>query len=319
VSAVPVIVPFPLACCEGDERCLLCAPRNDTPSLAYIEALVQRYREDRGEERELVAGFYGGRPPTDAELDACGLPAIVRVRPDLLDRHEASRLRQRGVTRIELDALSFDDRVLHRARRRYRGALVEEICEGLSALGFEVGITLSPGLYGSSIESCRSDAHRAARLVDTARLHPALVLEGSGLQGLFDAGLYQPLTVPEAVGVCLEMSEILEAAGVLVLRIGQQPTPDGLGRSVAGPAHPSLRQLVEAQRTLRVLHTLLASAPSMPRIAIRCAPQDETRTRGPMNNHIRELRADHGLAELGVVPDPELDRGCFRIEPLEKA
>lgn len=266
----------------------------------------------------MVAGFYGGRPPTDDELAASGLPAHVRVRPDLLDREEAQRLRRAGVTRVELDALSFDDRILRRAGRNYRGALVEEICEGLAELGFEVGIALAPGLLGSSPETCVEDAHRAARLVDTARLHPILVFEGSGLRELHMRQLYRPLSVEEAVAVCREMADILEEAGVVVLRIGQQPEPDGLGKAVAGPRHPSLRQLVEAARTLTTLHELLASQALPARVAIRCAPEDETRARGPLNAHIRELRAVHGLAELQIVRDPTLSRGSFRVEALEQ-
>ena len=111
------------------------------------------------------------------------------------------------------------------------------------------------------------------------------------------------------------MMDVLEAAGVAVIRVGQQPGPDELGRAVAGPAHSSLRELVESRRALDQLQDLMADLPRTARVvAIRCAPADVGRVRGPRNQHVRTLRADHSLDELEVRPDPELPRGTYAVE-----
>jgi len=284
-----------------------------------VEALIHHYRTERAKpEDDVMVGFYGGPVPDDALLEACGdVPFAVRVRPDLLSRDDADRLVAAGAVAIEVDALSLDDEVLKQAGRRYQAALVEQILEGLRALGVRVGIVLAPGLPGSSYDTCVRDAERAAPLIHTARLHPVLVLEHSELQGRHIDGLYTPLLLGEAVTVCRAMMDVLEDAGVEVIRVGLQPGPDGLGRALAGPVHPSLRELVEARRVRDRLIALLDGTPPRSHIVIRCAPRDVGRTRGPFNQHIRDLRALFDLEDVDVRPDPDLPRGQWAVDPEE--
>jgi len=299
-----------------------------------VEALVHHYRTERAKPGDdVMVGFYGGPPPSDALLAACGdLPIAVRVRPDLLSRDDADRLVAAGVVAIEVDALdadrlvaagvvaievdalALDDHVLKQAGRRHPVALVVQILEGLQALGVRVGIVLAPGLPGSTYDSCLHDAERAAPLIHTARLHPVLVLEHSRLQQRHIDGLYTPLLLGEAVTVCRAMMDLLEAAGVDVIRVGQQPGPDGIGRALAGPLHPSLRELIEARRVRDQLIALLDGTPPRSHIVIRCAPPDVGRTRGPFNQHIRDLRALFDLEDVDVCPDANLLRGHWAID-----
>lgn len=308
----PVIVPVHLGCCPEPDRCLLCAPvEAATPDL--VEGLRVHYAERAGD-RPLVVRFFGGAPPTDALLaPVADLPVGVRVRPDLLTRAEARRLAARGVTEVELDALSFHRPALREAGRRYGPGWLREQAEGLTALGMRVGGVLAPGLPSSSHETSLADAATAATQWSFARLHPVLVLADSALRARHARGAYTPLTLGEAVTTCRSTADRLEAEGVEVRRIGLQPGPDGVGRAVAGPVHPALRELVEARRTLDVLRQRLAGVRGRD-VTIRCAPADETRTRGPYNQHVRTLRAEHGLDALAVRPDPSLPRGQWLVE-----
>ncbi len=305
-----------LGCCPDTPRCVLCPPPPPTPDPEVVAALVDYYRtEVAGPGAALRVGFYGGPPPSDALLAAAGdAPKRARVRPDLLTRADVERLARAGVVEIELDAATFDDALLKAAGRRYRGARVEEILRALPGLGIAPGVVLWPGLPGSTFETCVADAHRVAPLVRTARLHPVLVLEGAALQRHHLDGRYRPLELGEAVTVCRAMLDVLEAAGVEVLRVGIQPGPDGFGKALAGPRHPALRQLVEARRTRDVLYALVDGAPRGAHIVIRCAPPDETRARGPRNQHVRDLRARHGLRSVRIQPDPSLVRGQFFVD-----
>ena len=313
------IVPINLGCCPGADRCVLCPPAPPPPGPDVIEALIARYREDRA--GPLRVGFYGGDLPSEAQLEAIGdLPFGVRVRPDRLTRAAAAALIARGVVSIELDALSLADDALKASGRPYRGALVLEQIDGL--VGVEVGIVLAVGLPSSDHAATMADADLvAARAaaggpsgVSSARIHPVLVRRGSGLAEAHRLGRYRPLTLGQAVTTCRGVLDRLEGARIRVIRVGVNPGPDEAGRVVAGPHHPALRQLVEARRTLAVLHHRLAGAASGARVAIRCHPADETRTRGPYNQHIRTLRATHRLAEVRVRPDPGLQRGQLVIE-----
>ncbi|MFK7927609.1 MAG: hypothetical protein AB8H79_05445 [Myxococcota bacterium] len=306
-----------LGCCQPGNACLLCGPAPVVPEPDSIAALASSL--DATDAPSWV-GFYGGRPPTDVELEAVqGHPITVRVRPDLLSRADVPRLLNAGVEAIELDVLTVDDRVLRGINRRYRRALVMEQLQGLHRIEVECGAVLAPGLPGSNFTTATEDARVVAPWVEVARLHPVLVLRHSGLYGALLNQAYAPLTMGEAVTVCRAMLDILEEKEVRVLRVGQQAGPDGIGIVAAGPAHPSFRELVEARRTLDTVRAVLREAgwvgdlPPGGHIELRCSPQDVSRTRGPLNQHVRALRAEYGLDEITIHPDPTLPRGHFRV------
>ncbi len=309
----PVVAPINLGCCPHEPRCVLCPPTSHTQEPETIKALLDAIRRDRSPEGALTVGFFGGPPPTPEQVDAIGgLPFVARVRPDLLTRADAARLVDAGATSIELDLLSFDDTLTKAAGRHYRSDLVDLMCAGLSGKVRVVGV-LAPGLPGSSFDHALRDAVHACERLDAVRIHPVLVLEGSRLARLYASGGYLPLTVPDAVTVCRAMLDVLEANGVDVIRVGVQAGPDEAGRPIAGPVHSSLRELVEARRTLDRLRGLLEQVPAGARVDLRIAPADETRTRGPLNLSLRTLRAEFGFEEVRVVIDPELPRGTVEI------
>lgn len=312
----PVVVPVNLGCCPDAPRCLLCPPPPRSPEPAAIAALIEHYRAERSRPgRALRVGFYGGAPPSATLRQAIGdLPFVARVRPDLLSRAGAAELADAGAVGIEVDALSLHDDALRASGRRYGARLVREQLEGIRALGLQTGVVLAPGLPGTSHEHAVDDARAVAETVDFARIHPVLVLRDSRLREAHMNGTYHPLTLGQAITTGRAMLEVLEQAGVDVIRIGQSPGPDGLGRAVAGPIHTSLRQLIDARRVLARLQHRLYKVPAGAHIRIRCNPADETHTRGPYNQHIRTLRAAHGLAEVRVSPDPELARGQLVVE-----
>jgi hypothetical protein len=82
--------------------------------------------------------------------------------------------------------------------------------------------------------------------------------------------------------------------------------------------HPALRELIEARRALEALTALLDGTPAGGHVVIRCAPADESRTRGPFNQHVRDLRARFSLREVEIRPDPVLARGAWVIDPGEE-
>lgn len=322
----PAIAAVPLGCCPEAERCLLCAPPPEPLDPDAIRALVRHTATERARPDQPVwVGFYGGPPPTDAQLAATGdRPVHVRVRPDLLTRADAARLRDGGVVSVELDLLTLHKGTLRAAGRRYGHDLVLEQLDGLRTLGFSVGAVLAPGLPGTSFDLVLADARSLAPRLDTVRIHPVLVLRHSGLYQAMLDGSYTPLTLGEAVTVCAALLDIFDGAGVRVLRVGQQPGPDGLGHVVSGPHHSSLRELVEARRTLRALRTLfrgasLDTAAQRGEVQVRCAPADVGRARGPRNQHVRTLRAEFDLDAVTVVADPELPRGTFRVRGMHEA
>lgn len=320
LDPAPAVVPVPLGCCPDRPRCHLCPPPPPPPDPDLIHKLVRHYAAARKDPNQpLAAAFFGGPLPQPAWLEAVGdIPKAVRVRPDLLSRQDAQWLAAAGVVAVELDALSLSAQALRSIGRRYGPRMVLEQLEGLPDYGLRRGVVLAPGLPYTSHADAVQDAERLAPLVDFVRLHPVLVLADSQLREAHMDGQYQALALGEAVTTCLAMMDVFERAGVRVTRVGANPGPDGLGRAVAGPRHPSLRQLVEARRTLEALHRQLRETRPGDAIVIRCHPADETHTRGPRNDHIRSLRAAHRLGSVQVATDSALPRGSFVIEATER-
>jgi hypothetical protein len=310
----PAIAAIGMGCCHEQTRCVLCPPPPPLFDPETVEALALATERDERRDRPVWVGFYGGPPPPPALVEAAGgRPLHVRVRPDLLDRATARRLIDAGAQCIELDALTLHNGILRSIGRRYRRSLIFEQLEGLREMGVENGIVLAPGLPGATFEMFLDDAQQISGRADTARLHPVLVLHDSRLRDLHQRGFYKALSVAEAVAACEEALDVLEAGGVRVLRVGQQATPDGLGRAIAGPKHPSLRELVEGQRTLKHLRSVLSTVRPGRRIELRCSPSDLSRARGPRNQNVRALRAEFRLSDLVVRADPDLPRGEFAV------
>lgn len=303
------IVPVVLGCCPGPARCILCPPAAP-PETEVVAAWIA----EAGPGARVRT--FGGAPPSDRLLDAAqGHDVSVRVRPDLLTRAEAARLRDRGVREIELDALTFDDDALKAARRPYRAAFLRDQAAGLRAAGFTVGGVLAPGLPGTDHATALRDAAEAARAWSFARLHPVIVLRHSALADHHAGGRYAPLSLGAAVTVCAAMLDVLEPAGVAVRRVGLQPRHDGFGRPVAGPVHPSLHEVVAGRRVFARARDAVAHARRHVHMVLRCAPPDVARVRGVSNAHVRALRAEYGLARLDVVADPRIGRGCVEAHP----
>jgi histone acetyltransferase (RNA polymerase elongator complex component) len=280
--------------------------------VALVQALVESYVRDRGEPVRIA--FLGGALPPEALLDAIApRPFTVRVRPDLLDRAGAQRLAARGCRAVELDAWTLHEPALAACKRPYTARVVSQQVAGLAAFGLSAGIVLAPGLPATSHAIAVDDARAVAPHAAFARLHPVLVLEGSELQARWRSGAYVPLTLGEAVTTCRAVADVLEDAGVDVVRIGLQPGPDGLGHAVAGPSHPSLRQLVQARKQLRRLQHELRGTPAGSAVVVKCHPADETQTRGPLNAHVRTLRAELGLREVRIRADGAVARGELQV------
>jgi len=233
------LVPVHLGCCPDlATPCILCGPAPARPSVDVLRAEVAT----RGATH---VGFFGGPPPAAELVVAAGLPFVARVRPELLTRGVLERLAESGATGIELDALTFVDTALRACGRHYRRRLLEQQIDGIRAAGMRAGVVLAPGLPGTTHDDAIDDARRLVGRADVARIHPVLVIRGSRLARAHLEGRYRPLELQQAITTCRAMLDVLEVGGVEVARVGLQARHDGYGRAIAGPRHPSLRQLVE--------------------------------------------------------------------------
>src|SRR5690606_13592399 len=82
---------------------------------------------------------------------------------------------------------------------------------------------------------------------DCVRIYPTLVVKDTFLEKQYSQGIYKPLSIDEAIKQVAIFLMLFYTNNINVIRVGLQPTDNiQMGKDVvAGPFHPSFRQLVE--------------------------------------------------------------------------
>ena len=158
---------------------------------------------------------------------------------------------------------SFDEEVLHLSGREHHTDVVYQSAALIQDYGFTLGIQLMIGLPGDSLQKCVFSAEETVKIAPKiARLYPTVVLRDTALYEAYQAGSYTPLTEADAVERTKAMYEILDNAGIQIIRVGLKSS-DIMAEETA--FHPAFRQLVEGSiardRLEAQLTELLASLP----------------------------------------------------------
>lgn len=336
-SRTPLIIPIFIPHQGCPHRCIFCrqeaiAPKDRLGPEDVGRALERAvgspgFDRCRGTEVAFYGGTFTGLPEDRmAGLLAAVQPYIVRgairsirvsTRPDCIHERQMEFLKRSGVSTVELGAQSMDNRVLALSRRGHSAEDTVRSVRVLKKHGFKVGIQLMPGLPGDSeplflrtIEAVR-DLHP-----DMARLYPALVIRGTGLQRQYLEGGYRPLSLDEALTQCAEGCARLEESGIPVIRMGILNSRSLVeeGEVIAGPWHASFGHLVRCRVYWRRLEPLLPMPGEAARIALRVPRRELPLIRGYKNEGVRMIEGKTGAKVTEIRPDDSLCPGEIRVE-----
>ncbi len=184
----------------------------------------------------------------------------ISTRPDGITPEICDILRKYGVTAVELGAQSLDDRVLSLNNRGHSAKQVENACRILKEYGFELGLQMMTGLYGSDDEDSIKTAEKIIELSPaTVRIYPTVVLKGTRLYDLMQSGEFVPRSVEETVDLCARIMQSFFSAGIKVIRVGLHSGGDVENGYAGGAYHPALRELCESRIYLKKALSLLNS------------------------------------------------------------
>ena len=170
------------------------------------------------------------------------------TRPDAIDDEICRILKLYGVTAVELGAQSMSDEVLRLNRRGHTSQDVINASEMLKSYGFELGLQMMTGLYGSTDEDSIETAKKIIALKPaTVRIYPTVVLENTELAKLYKSGKYQPETVDSAAELCAKLLLMFNEADITVIRTGLHSGGDVEGEYLAGAYHPAFKELCEGK------------------------------------------------------------------------
>ena len=333
-----MIIPFFIPNGGCPHRCIFCNPeRTAGPQPARISAghfeerVRSHLRSARTKPGDVQIAFYGGNFTGLARTEqirlleragkfiASGEVHSIRIstRPDHIDAERLALLKAYGVRTVEIGAQSMVDGILQAAERGHSAADVERAVGLIQREDFHAGVHLMAGLPGERRGDFEYSVERVIALQpDMVRIHPTLVLAGTPLAARYREGNYEPLALPEAVAWCRYALRRFAEAGIPVIRVGLQSTPEmeKEGSILAGPYHPAFRSIVESSLFLDMAASLLATHPVRGRqIVLTSAPADESRLRGQKNENVVSLKRRFGLADLAIAADPGQEKGTLRI------
>ncbi|MFA5070999.1 MAG: tRNA uridine(34) 5-carboxymethylaminomethyl modification radical SAM/GNAT enzyme Elp3 [Candidatus Pacearchaeota archaeon] len=169
----------------------------------------------------------------------------VETRPDVCIKF-IPRMREFGVTRVELGVQIIDDKIYKLIQR---GHLVQDVVDATRELknaGFKVGYHIMPGLPGSNP---KKDLELFKKLFsderfkpDQLKIYPCQVIKGSKLEQDFWAGKYNPYT-KEQLEILLNKMMKLVPRYCRVMRVMREIPPEYL---VSGTTRIDLRKDIEA-------------------------------------------------------------------------
>jgi histone acetyltransferase (RNA polymerase elongator complex component) len=268
-SVMPVFLPFsgcPMHCvyCAQDRQTGSTAPSPVAAIIADAEkALNEMPPCAEFGPRELA--FYGGTfTALPAEERRACLALLERARtsgritharcstrPDALAPAVLDELHDAGISLIELGIQSFDSTALSASRRGYSGEAALEACRIVQEAGFELGIQLLPGMPGCTPEVFLKDAEQALALRPSClRFYPCLVPEGTVLARWLAEGRHAPWTLEQTVAVLGRALCRAWQESVPVIRLSVAPEPAFDAAVLAGPRHPALGALIQAEALL---------------------------------------------------------------------
>ena len=177
----------------------------------------------------------------------------ISTRPDYINKEILKRLKKYKVKTLELGVQSSNEYVLQKAGRGHTFEDVKRASKLIRKKGFVLGHQMMVGLP----ESTRQDEINTAKDLiklkpKMVRIYPVLVIKGTKLEKEYNDGIYEPLSVVQAVETCKQLVRMFNDKKIDVIRVGLQNTEEicepGSNQSevVAGPFHPAFRQLVES-------------------------------------------------------------------------
>ncbi|MCJ7626271.1 MAG: tRNA uridine(34) 5-carboxymethylaminomethyl modification radical SAM/GNAT enzyme Elp3 [Anaerolineaceae bacterium] len=174
---------------------------------------------------------------------------VIETRPDLFNLNSLKRLRELGVTKVQMGAQSMDDRILTINRRGHSVSDTLYAAAMLRAAGFKFVIHWMPNLLGATLESDRLDFHRlwTAMCPDEIKIYPTQLLEDTILHQYWKQGEFIPYTTEELTHLIADIKPAIPPYCRVNRIIRDIPSP----HVVDGNKRTSLRQDIQAELSRR--------------------------------------------------------------------
>lgn len=232
------------------------------PSADEVYQICKNQFENMPDRTNTEIAFFGGSftaIPHDymVSLLECVQPFIcnggfdgirISTRPDCIDENILNILKKYGVKAIELGCQSLCNDVLEMNNRGHNAEIVEVSSKLIRKYGFELGLQMMTGLYGSDYEKDIETAEIICRIKpDTVRIYPTVILEHTKLADLYKSGEYKTQSMDYMVDLCSEIMQMFNKCGIKIIKCGLHASETVEEDMVGGYYHPAFRELCESR------------------------------------------------------------------------
>ncbi len=261
---IPVFIPH-LGC---PNQCVFCNQRSITGVSEFdidsVKTVIDTALETIEADAEVEIAFFGGSFTGIDYTLMCDLLKIAQsyiisgrvssircsTRPDYINENILQTLKFYGVKTIELGLQSSSEEVLALTKRGHTFQSELDACKMIVDHGFSLVGQMMIGLPGSTIESEEQTARFIVSMGAVgARIYPTVVFKDTELCYMAECGIYDPISLDDAISRSANVFRIFKDAGVEVIRIGLCSSDNLSDENTyyAGPNHPALGELVESE------------------------------------------------------------------------
>lgn len=245
----------------------------------------------------------------------------ISTRPDYINKEILKMLKKYKVQTIELGVQSSNDYILKRSNRGHNFEQVKKASRLIRWNRFKLGHQMMVGLP----ESTRIDEINTARALiklkpKMVRIYPVLVIKNTKLEEEYNEGIYQPITVTQAVEITKELVKMFEAKHIDVIRIGLQNTdtitnPEkDESEVVAGPYHSAFGQLVESAIWYdSIVAKIKKLNVKVKEVKVTVNPADVNNVVGHKKENVEKLKELYDV-DLIVKSDDSIKQGKSQID-----
>ncbi len=240
------------------------------------------------------------------------------TRPDYIDEEIISILKKYNVNTVELGLQSSSDLVLAFSKRGHGFADEERAARLITEAGITLVGQMMIGLPGSTVKAELETAEFIIKSgASAARIYPTVVFCQTELCEMQRAGLYEPLSLEDAVERSALVLDKFVSAGVKVIRIGlcESENLHSEGSYFAGPNHPALGELVENRLYLLRLRRAFSKIPETcgRKFTVSVSPGSLSKAIGQKRINKRTLCEELGFSELIFTESDMLSGYDFSI------
>lgn len=280
--------------------------KNDaTIEVSFFGGTFTGIREEKQKELLKVAKEYKDKKKIDR------IRLSTRPDSDYINDYILNYLKDYGVDIIELGVQSLDEEVLKKAGRGHSVSDVINASKLIKQYKFVLGHQIMPGLPGDTFEKDINTTKASISMKpDICRIYPSLVIKDTPMEKMYKCGEYIPYSLEEAVDISKVMYDMYRKNRINVIRIGLQPTEsinEG-GDIIAGPFHPSFRELVESSL---IVDAILENMKEEKNALIYINPKDLSKLYANKKLYFNRLKENNKF--VSVEQDINIQRGYIKL------